>query len=492
MRRANHERKYELTDDMLTIAGHTLYRIRAVRHFGDVRAGDLGGFVETDGNFHLGETTRLPNLSHDDDAWLYDDAKAYAGANVCGSGKMRGQSEIFGRLAIIGGSAEVAGHVVVDGLHCDGVGETRVSLLSRLDGFMEVRGRVFHNSDDTLIGEPKYRLTENTRTLGNERWNAGNSLGVSGVVVRQIQAMRDFQLGDGSWVRAGDLGGWVEAHRNLSHYNNAWIMDDAIAIGLAVVMRESLMRDRAVILDRAALSGGATMQDDALMLDQAQVGGEASISGFGLVGADTDMFEAARVMDNATVYGGQIAGRATIKDRAYIADCPQIGCNAVVMDDARVEGEASVYGNTVLRDNDVATGRDSYKLSQEQEGHRYVIIRDGQVSDEGLRFSEVLEHCFGEEGEDFSVRNGIFYRAPKAGWELKETPFRCDFEPPEEADAFVLAQALAEGLDPGVLVLTEDQYRIEKTNKALGRPSLLSPPAPDQEPDHPSAEGLSL
>lgn len=483
MRRANHERKYELTENTLTIAGHTLYRIRAVRHFGDVRAGDLGGWVESDGNFHLGETTCLPNLSHDDDAWIYDDAKAYAGANVCGSGKMRGQSEMFGRNALIGGSAEVAGNVVVDGLHS--IGEARVSLLSRLDGCIDVRDRIFHRDGKTIVGAPKYRLTDNIRILGNERWNVDNSLGASGVVVRQIQAERDFQLHDGTWVHAGELGGWVEAHRNLSHDDTAWIRDDAVAFGLAVVCQGALMCDRAAILDRGYLLGNATMRDDALMFDHARSGwGSPLISGSGQVSGNTCLMDNVRVIDAAMVSGGTLSGNATIQDRGSVSGEPEVGCNAIVMDDASVRDVAQVFGNTILRDSDVAIKTDCYKLSLEQLENQYVIVRDGKISDEGLSFPEVLGHCFGVEGEDFLVRNGVFYRVPKGGWRLEETEFRSGFEPQEEGDAFALAQALEKGLEPGVLVLTEEQYKIENMNRKLGKPSLLSSLEPDiSEPD---------
>ena len=49
--------KYELTDESITFMGHRLFRIRAIRSFNDVKAGDFGGYVEKKANLsHKGET----------------------------------------------------------------------------------------------------------------------------------------------------------------------------------------------------------------------------------------------------------------------------------------------------------------------------------------------------------------------------------------------------------------------------------------------------
>lgn len=63
------EKKYELTSESITLPdGTQLCRIKALRDFADVKAGDLGGFVEKESN-----------LSHVGGAWVYGDAR------VCGS-----------------------------------------------------------------------------------------------------------------------------------------------------------------------------------------------------------------------------------------------------------------------------------------------------------------------------------------------------------------------------------------------------------------------
>ena len=87
-------KKYEiLMDEENTIEwkGHTLHRIRALRDFGDIRKGDIGGFVENENN-----------LSHKGNCWIYDDAKAmdnsimYDNSRICDKSELHDDSEMYG------------------------------------------------------------------------------------------------------------------------------------------------------------------------------------------------------------------------------------------------------------------------------------------------------------------------------------------------------------------------------------------------------------
>lgn len=57
------EKKYELTEETFAVDGHVLHRIKALRDFGNVKKGDIGGWIECE-----------DNLSHDDDCWVYGEA----------------------------------------------------------------------------------------------------------------------------------------------------------------------------------------------------------------------------------------------------------------------------------------------------------------------------------------------------------------------------------------------------------------------------------
>ena len=67
-------KKFELTSEFITnIFGTKLFRIKALIEFGNVKAGELGGFVEKE-----------ENLNHEGNAWVYGNAD-YATVHGFGS-----------------------------------------------------------------------------------------------------------------------------------------------------------------------------------------------------------------------------------------------------------------------------------------------------------------------------------------------------------------------------------------------------------------------
>lgn len=114
-------KKYELTDETKEWRGHTLRRIRALKDFGSVKAGELGGWIESE-----------RNLSQDGDCWIYDDAIVCDNAAVCGDAtvgkyaRVCNTATVYGN-AVINGYALVYGHAVVCGRatvrDCAAVGE---------------------------------------------------------------------------------------------------------------------------------------------------------------------------------------------------------------------------------------------------------------------------------------------------------------------------------------------------------------------------------
>ena len=68
-------KKFELTTEFITnVLGKKLFRIKALIEFGNVKAGELGGYVEKEGN-----------VSQGGNAWVYGDARVYGDAWVSGN-----------------------------------------------------------------------------------------------------------------------------------------------------------------------------------------------------------------------------------------------------------------------------------------------------------------------------------------------------------------------------------------------------------------------
>ena len=76
-------KKFELTSEFITnIFGTKLFRIKALIEFGNVKAGELGGFVEKE-----------ENLNHEGNAWVYGNAEVYGNARVCGDARVYGNAD---------------------------------------------------------------------------------------------------------------------------------------------------------------------------------------------------------------------------------------------------------------------------------------------------------------------------------------------------------------------------------------------------------------
>ena len=84
-------KKFELTTESITFLGRTLFRIKALISFGNVKAGELGGYIEKEGN-----------LSHEGDAWVCDNARVYGDAWVCDNAWVCGDARVYGDARVCG------------------------------------------------------------------------------------------------------------------------------------------------------------------------------------------------------------------------------------------------------------------------------------------------------------------------------------------------------------------------------------------------------
>ena len=98
-------KKYEMTNITMEFEERTLYRVRALKNFRNVKAGDLGGWV-----------SGKHNLSQEGDCWIYDEAKCmdnarmyhnsamYNNAVMCDFSEMHGCSEMHNYSAMLDNS----------------------------------------------------------------------------------------------------------------------------------------------------------------------------------------------------------------------------------------------------------------------------------------------------------------------------------------------------------------------------------------------------
>ena len=75
-------KKFELTSEFVTFLGRKLFRIKALVEFGNVEAGELGGYIEKE-----------ENLSQSGNAWVCGNALVYGNAKVCDNALVCGNAD---------------------------------------------------------------------------------------------------------------------------------------------------------------------------------------------------------------------------------------------------------------------------------------------------------------------------------------------------------------------------------------------------------------
>lgn len=102
-------KKYRLIDDVYDGVSNfgSLYRVEALIDFADVKAGDIGGFVASE-----------DNLSHEGNAWVYDDAMVLDEAFVKDNARVRQNAvvldgAIIAENAVVSGWARIGEHALI-------------------------------------------------------------------------------------------------------------------------------------------------------------------------------------------------------------------------------------------------------------------------------------------------------------------------------------------------------------------------------------------
>lgn len=185
-------KKYELTSETKVINGVELHRIKALKSFGNINKGELGGWIEDE-----------KNLSQDGDSWVYDNATVYENARVfdnatvCGYAVISGNATLCGHAwvsrhatvcgyAVISGHATVCGHATVGGHatvdeYATVYGDAMVYENATVDGHAMVGGDATVGGHATVRGNADYIVFKNwwssgryfTWTRSNNKWNVG-------------------------------------------------------------------------------------------------------------------------------------------------------------------------------------------------------------------------------------------------------------------------------------------------------------------------------
>ena len=83
-------KKFELTSETkINIFGKKLFRIKALISFGNVEAGETGGWVEKE-----------ENVNQSGDAWVFGNAEVFGNARVSGNARVFGNAWVCGNAGV--------------------------------------------------------------------------------------------------------------------------------------------------------------------------------------------------------------------------------------------------------------------------------------------------------------------------------------------------------------------------------------------------------
>lgn len=139
--------KFELTEDRIILDGKRLRRVRALRSFGSIQEGEVGGWVEKE-----------ENLSDEGWAWISDDAMVAGNARVQDDAHVCDYAKINGN-AIIQGNAYVLNNAVVN---CNAVVTENACVRDHaiVSGNARVAGKVDLAGETKVVGDALIREKE--------------------------------------------------------------------------------------------------------------------------------------------------------------------------------------------------------------------------------------------------------------------------------------------------------------------------------------------
>ena len=138
-------------------------------------------------------------------------------------------------------------------------------------------------------------------------------------------------------VKAGDLGGFIQSEKNLSHEGNCWVKNNSL------VCQDAVVQDNACIYDYVEVCGKAIVKGNSSLYDNVKVSGEALIQG------TTNLFHALTIRGNARIGNDSpswkdvtlIMGYMTIEGSSVIRKGSYHVCNGfnLLFPDLRVHSE---------------------------------------------------------------------------------------------------------------------------------------------------------
>lgn len=147
----------------------------------------------------------------------------------------------------------------------------------------------------------KYEFTGEVKYIGRK-------------ILHRIRAVRDIPEYE---IKSGDMGGWLETEKNLSHNGSAWVTDSAVVMDAAFVTGDARVMDSARVTGLPLVAGNALVMENARVMGVARVTGAACVRGAAWVTGNAHIMNSADYItintikncdDTTTFYRGADGG----------------------------------------------------------------------------------------------------------------------------------------------------------------------------------------
>ena len=191
------EKKYKLTNNVKELYGKKLYQIQALKSFGDVLEGDLGGYIEDE-----------TNLSQECNAWVYDNACVADNARIAGNAIIRDDAVIRDNVMVYD-AAKIFNNAVV-------YGNAKVYNNARVYGYAHVYGnaKIF----DVAKVYDNAKIHDNANVFSNSHVHGNSNVCGNACIC-----------------------GCAELKDNTKVWDDAFIMGDSVIHSYACICGEALI-----------------------------------------------------------------------------------------------------------------------------------------------------------------------------------------------------------------------------------------------------------
>lgn len=234
-----------------------LYRIRALEDFGDVKKGDLGGWIENESNLDR----------FNGECWIYDDAIVCGNSTVSGYVTIKDNAIIMDKVEVkdyvkISGNAIILDNCIITG-HAVIKDSVKISGNCHINGCPNISGNVIIK-DNVWIKGSECIISDNAKLMDNARINP---------IPGEWNRSRILTIKDNA-VISGDC----EIYGRPAIYGNAHIYDYAKVAGNAKVFQHAQVVDNSEVFGYSEIYGEALLEENS-SVNNAKIYGNATLTG---------------------------------------------------------------------------------------------------------------------------------------------------------------------------------------------------------------------